>query len=203
LSYLKGRIMSVTRATHKSAGRATAAEPLARKSEDSAYDLTIEQLAAEAGMSVRKIRDHHSRGLLPPPEARARVNYYNADHLARLRLISDLQADGFNLAAIERLMGSRGKLAGELGLPAAVTTPFDTAETPEVLTGRMGAKGQVVIPKPLRDRVHLQPGDEVDFALRDEGIVLVARRVPVRLGGRFRNTGMAARLLEDRAHEPR
>jgi hypothetical protein len=33
--------------------------------------------------------------------------------------------------------------------------------------------------------------------------VLVARRIPARLGGRFSNTGMAARLLEDRAHEPR
>jgi AbrB family looped-hinge helix DNA binding protein len=71
------------------------------------------------------------------------------------------------------------------------------------MTGRVGAKGQVVIPKALRDRVHLHPGDEVDFELRDEEIVLVARRAPARLGGRFKNTGMAARLLEDRAREPR
>lgn len=71
------------------------------------------------------------------------------------------------------------------------------------MTGRIGAKGQVVIPKALRDRAHLQPGDEVDFELRDEEIVLYARRSPVRLGGRFANTGMAARLLEDRAREPR
>ncbi|MHB1538332.1 MAG: AbrB/MazE/SpoVT family DNA-binding domain-containing protein [Solirubrobacteraceae bacterium] len=67
----------------------------------------------------------------------------------------------------------------------------------------MGAKGQVVIPKQLRDRVRLQPGDEVDFELRDEEIVLVARRSPRRLGGRFAETGMAARLLEDRTREPR
>lgn len=71
------------------------------------------------------------------------------------------------------------------------------------MTGRIGAKGQVVIPKALRDRVHLQPGDEVVFELRDEEIVLVARRVPTRLGGRFKNSGMAARLLQDRAREPR
>lgn len=71
------------------------------------------------------------------------------------------------------------------------------------MTGRVGAKGQVVIPKALRDRVHLQPGDEVDFELRGEEIVLYARRSPVRLGGRFAKTGMAARLLEDRAREPR
>jgi len=71
------------------------------------------------------------------------------------------------------------------------------------MTGRIGAKGQVVIPKALRDRAHLQPGDEVDFELDDDRITLVARRQPARLGGRFAASGMAARLLEDRAREPR
>ena len=28
-------------------------------------------------MSVRNIRNHYSRGLLAPPEVRARVGYYN------------------------------------------------------------------------------------------------------------------------------
>jgi DNA-binding transcriptional MerR regulator len=97
-------------------------------------ELTIEQLAAEVGMSVRNIRNHHTRGLLPPPEVRARVGYYNAEHVARLRLILDLQADGFNLAAIERLLsGSDGLAARLLGLRRAVTTPFE-AEQPEVIT---------------------------------------------------------------------
>lgn len=67
----------------------------------------------------------------------------------------------------------------------------------------MGAKGQVVIPKALRDRAQLQPGDEVEFELEGDRIVLVARRLPARLGGRFAHSGMAARLLEDRAREPR
>ena len=71
------------------------------------------------------------------------------------------------------------------------------------MTGRIGAKGQVVIPKALRDRAHLHPGDEVDFELEDDRITLVARRAPARLGGRFAWSGMAARLLEDRAREPR
>jgi DNA-binding transcriptional MerR regulator len=97
-------------------------------------DLTIEQLASEAGMTVRNIRNHHTRGLLGAPEVRARVGYYNADHVARLRLIQDLQADGFNLAAIERLLGSSDGLAGRLlGLRRAVTTPFEP-ETPEIIT---------------------------------------------------------------------
>jgi DNA-binding transcriptional MerR regulator len=108
--------------------------------------LTIEQLAAEVGMSVRNIRNHQSRGLLPAPEVRARVGYYDADHVARLRLILELQADGFNLASIERLMSSSGGLAGRLlGLRDALTTPFETEE-PEVITAeelskRFGAVG--------------------------------------------------------------
>jgi DNA-binding transcriptional MerR regulator len=100
----------------------------------SGYDLTVEQLAAEVGMSVRNIRNHHTRGLLPPPEVRARVGYYNADHVARLRLILDLQADGFNLASIERLLsGSDGLAERLLGLRKAVTTPFQP-EDAELIT---------------------------------------------------------------------
>ena len=100
----------------------------------SEYDLTVEQLAAEVGMSVRNIRNHHTRGLLPPPEVRARVGYYNAEHVARLRLILDLQADGFNLAAIERLLsGSDGLAARLIGLRTAVTTPYE-AEAAEMIT---------------------------------------------------------------------
>lgn len=71
------------------------------------------------------------------------------------------------------------------------------------MTGRIGTKGQVVIPKSLRDRARLQPGDVVDFELRGKEIVLVAQAASARLGGRFSKTEMAARLLEDRAHEPR
>ncbi|MDP2712739.1 MAG: AbrB/MazE/SpoVT family DNA-binding domain-containing protein [Solirubrobacteraceae bacterium] len=71
------------------------------------------------------------------------------------------------------------------------------------MTGRIGSKGQVVIPKAIRDRANLHPGDEVDFELRDAEIVLVARQRPAGLGGRFANSGMAARLLEERAREPR
>ena len=61
----------------------------------------------------------------------------------------------------------------------------------------------MVIPKAMRDRVNLHPGDEVDFELHGEQIVLVARRQPNALGGRFAQSGMAARLLEDRRREPR
>jgi DNA-binding transcriptional MerR regulator len=67
-------------------------------------DLTIEQLAAETGMTVRNIRSHRARGLLPAPEVHDRVGYYGPAHVARLRMIQELQADGFNLKGIQRLL---------------------------------------------------------------------------------------------------
>src|SRR3954454_5007146 len=66
--------------------------------------LTIEQLAAETGMTVRNIRSHRARGLLPAPEVLDRVGYYGPEHLDRLRMIQELQTDGFNLKEIERLL---------------------------------------------------------------------------------------------------
>jgi DNA-binding transcriptional MerR regulator len=80
----------------------SSAQPLAHS--DSPNQLTIEQLAAESGMTVRNIRAHQARGLLDPPEVRARVGYYGPAHLEQLRLIRDLQRDGFNLGAIKRLL---------------------------------------------------------------------------------------------------
>ena len=85
-------------------------------------------------MSVRNIRNHKSRGLLPPPEVRARIGYYDARHVARLRLIQQLQADGLKLSAIKRLIGEhRAPAERFVGLREAITAPFES-ESPEVLS---------------------------------------------------------------------
>jgi len=114
-------------------------------------ELTVEQLAYETGMSVRNIRNHQSRGLLPPPEVRARIGYYGPEHVARLRLIQELQADGLNLTAIARIIGEHGASADRfVGLRRAVTAPFET-ESPEVLTPEeLGERFGAVDPRLLR-----------------------------------------------------
>src|SRR4051795_13539620 len=76
----------------------------AKTENENANDLTIEELAAQTGMTVRNIRSHRARGLLPAPEVRDRVGYYGPAHLDRLRMIQELQTDGFNLKGIERLL---------------------------------------------------------------------------------------------------
>jgi len=159
----------------------TDTDPQADGAEEPPYDHTIEQLAAEVGMSVRNIRNHHSRGLLAPPEVRSRVGYYNADHVARLRLIQDLQADGFNLAAIERLLSGSDNLAGRLiGLRAAVTAPFDP-ESPEVVTAdelqeRFGTASPKDIERVRRLRV-LVPLGEDRFEVTSPALLDAAEQV--------------------------
>ena len=65
-------------------------------------------------MTVRNVRAHQSRGLLPPPEVRGRTGYYGAEHVARIELIRELQADGFNLELIRRLLESAGSSTAAL-----------------------------------------------------------------------------------------
>jgi antitoxin PrlF len=40
-------------------------------------------------------------------------------------------------------------------------------------TATLTSKGQTVIPKAIRDRLGLQPGDELDFVVQDNGDVLI------------------------------
>src|SRR3712207_7788409 len=83
-------------------------------------------------MTVRNIRAHQSRGLLPPPEVRGRTGFYGPEHVARIELIKELQADGFNLESIRRLLESAGGSTDEvLRFTRAVAASFED-EQPEV-----------------------------------------------------------------------
>ena len=95
--------------------------------------MTIDELARRTGMTVRNIRAHQSRGLVPPPEVRGRTGYYGDEHLARIDLIKELQADGFNLEAIRRLLeGAGGSSSEVLDFSRALRRPFEDEE-PEIL----------------------------------------------------------------------
>ncbi|MEV8523683.1 MerR family transcriptional regulator [Streptomyces sp. NPDC052000] len=67
--------------------------------------LTVDELAARAGVTVRTVRFYSTRGLLPPPViGPRRVGRYGRAHLSRLALIEELQHHGMTLAAIERYL---------------------------------------------------------------------------------------------------
>jgi DNA-binding transcriptional MerR regulator len=95
--------------------------------------MTIDQLARRSGMTVRNIRAHQSRGLLPPPEVVGRTGYYGEDHVARIELIREMQTEGLNLEAIRRLVQGVGDSSAEvLDFTRALRAPFED-ERPEIV----------------------------------------------------------------------
>ncbi|MEE1926986.1 MerR family transcriptional regulator [Streptomyces sp. TRM 70351] len=113
--------------------------------EESAAALTVDELAARAGVTVRTVRFYSTRGLLPPPRiGPRRVGRYGPDHLSRLALIEELQSQGMTLSAIERYVQRLPKELSEhdLAIHRALVASWmpDTADevTREQLERRCG-----------------------------------------------------------------
>ena len=96
-------------------------------------EMTIDELARASGMTVRNIRAHQSRGLLPAPQVRARTGFYGPDHVTRLQLIQELQGNGYNLAAIKHLLERSDTSAQDLLRFADTLLAPVAAEQPEVV----------------------------------------------------------------------
>jgi DNA-binding transcriptional MerR regulator len=121
------------------------------------HGMTIDELAQRTGMTVRNIRAHQSRGLLPPPEVRGRTGYYGDEHAARIELIKEMQADGFNLGAIRRLLENVGDSSAEvLDFTRALRAPFEE-EQPEVtdVAGLIERWGQEADPAQMERAIRL------------------------------------------------
>ncbi|ANY08079.1 MerR family transcriptional regulator [Pseudonocardia sp. HH130630-07] len=134
-------------------------------------DYPIDQLAARAGMTVRNVRAHLSRGLLPAGRMRGRTAWYGPEHLARLELIAGLQRRGFSLAAIgvlinqtpsdsaeEALRLYRGMLApwqpeDPVEIDADGFAAWAGAELPADAVSRLAASGLLEHPAPGRLRI--------------------------------------------------
>lgn len=65
-----------------------------------AESYTLDQIAAATGLTPRTIRHWTARGLFEPPPFQAAATRYGRDHLARLRAIQQLRAQGLLLDAI-------------------------------------------------------------------------------------------------------
>jgi len=97
--------------------------------------LTLDELTARVGMSVRNVRFYTSKGLVPPPIRRGRSGYYTSEHVARLELVQELQSHGFTLAAIEKYLGQipDNATADDVALTRTLLAPW-MAEQPTTLT---------------------------------------------------------------------
>jgi AbrB family looped-hinge helix DNA binding protein len=66
------------------------------------------------------------------------------------------------------------------------------------MTHRVGPKGQVVIPKDLRDELGIQPGDEVSFWRHEDHVAVRPAHGRPALRGRFRGSGLTEVLEDER-----
>ena len=99
---------------------------------------TIDELAASAGTTTRRVRSLQTLGLLPRPELRGRTGVYRSEHQERLAAIMRLQDRGFSLESLGVLFAALDEglsLADLLGVDSmtksdggAVEPVTDTAE---------------------------------------------------------------------------
>ncbi|MBD3651289.1 MAG: MerR family transcriptional regulator [Alcanivorax sp.] len=162
-------------------------------------EFTIDQLAREAGSTVRNVRAYQDRGLLPPPEKRGRTGIYTDVHLARLKIIGALLERGYTLNNIRDLLSAweQGRdLNDILGLEVAVTSwqnpevpsykdyqdlidDFGEDITPEVMTKAVSLG--YMIPEGMRLRVPYPRIYNAGKELVENGVPLDAVLTHVRL----------------------
>ncbi|REE97817.1 MerR family transcriptional regulator [Thermomonospora umbrina] len=96
----------------------------------------IDDLARAADTTVRNVRAFQERGVLPAPQRHGRIGLYDDSHLARIRLVVQLQSRGYTIATIAELISAweRGHNLSELlGLEKVLTDPWSD-EIPGHLT---------------------------------------------------------------------
>ncbi len=99
-------------------------------------EMTIDQLAAAVGMTVRNVRAYASRGLVPPPRLVGRTGYYDQTHADRLKLVRELVDKGYTLNAVEKALAESPVVSDSnaLDLLALLAKPLEAAQEPEVMS---------------------------------------------------------------------
>jgi DNA-binding transcriptional MerR regulator len=132
---------------------------------DAGEELSIEELAERAGVSVRTVRYYINQGLLAGPAARGRNASYTDEHLARLRLIRRLveqhvplaeqrqQLQGVSYAQVRALLDDEERHGTALHRASATRSPGDYIG--ELLTRARSARGYA--PPPVASRVPAGP----------------------------------------------
>jgi DNA-binding transcriptional MerR regulator len=146
--------------------------------------LTVDELAAAAGVPVRTIRFYAGKKLLPPPRLEGRTGLYGPAHLARLTLVRDLQHAGYTLAAIEQFLATlpEDADADAIRLYGTLLTPW----LPEEAT--------VLTRQELADRLDRDVDDELLRLLEAANVLEVTADDRVALTGAQLEFGL--RLLD-------
>lgn len=102
----------------------------------------MEELAEEAGITVRTLRFYRERKLIPPPRREGRIAWYDDTHLTRLRTIAALLERGHTLSGIAELAEAfdHGRDVAELLGLGAPTEEVPVRLSPEELADRFGGQ---------------------------------------------------------------
>ena len=152
-------------------------------------ELTVDELAARVGMTVRNVRAYAARGLLPPPRLVGRTGYYGRQHVARLLLVREMLAEGYPLTMIERTLAHAPEAASSatLALHRALLAPWLPPEpettTAEELAARAGMAPDTGLVDELVGLGLVERGDDdalrvLDPSLLTAGLQVVELGVP-------------------------
>lgn len=152
--------------------------------------MTVDQLAARAGLTVRNVRAYAARGLLPPPRLVGRTGWYGPQHLARLEAVRAMLGDGYSLAAVERILAQAPASSGveTLALQRTLIAPWlpdEPQETTIAALGELfGVEEDPALQVELAEMGLLEPldGERVrilDPALLAAGLEVVRMGIPV------------------------
>ncbi|MDE1673363.1 MULTISPECIES: MerR family transcriptional regulator [Nocardia] len=136
-------------------------------------EYTIDELAREAGTTVRSLRVYHERGVLPPPQVKGRTGFYGADHLNRVRTISRLLDRGIKLNGIKELLNAwdRGDDLGDiLGVVEPGADETLTADTGDTIAATELAERYSDVPNGLARVVTAglyEPVDAANYRIAD------------------------------------
>ncbi len=159
-------------------------------------ELRVEELSAQAAVSVDTVRYDQSKGLLEPPRREGRIAWYCDGHLDRLRRIRSLQQRGFTLATIARLVSGEldaadeallGQLSGlpadgdGAGRPSASGSSVETARSADDPGGALDGDGAAYTVTELSDATGMPLA--LLKALEAEGLL-----IPKRIAGQARYT---------------
>ena len=150
-------------------------------------ELTVGELAATAGMTVRNVRAYAARGLLPPPRLVGRTGMYGPQHIARLALVREMLAEGYTLGSIERSLEHAPTAADPtaLALHRALMAPR-LPDEPEMMTlvtlaAKSGVPGDSAVLSRLAALGVLEPVGENRVRVLDPTLLAAGLQV-VRLG---------------------
>lgn len=98
-----------------------------------AAHMTVDELAAATGVTVRNIRAYQTSNLLEPPVLQGRLALYGRRHQTRLELIRELRALGFGLDAIGDMLAK---------VPRSAASPY-------ALLAQMFSRGFFQVEQPV------------------------------------------------------